>query len=224
MPAKDHSIWDVRLSWPFRAKEPRSLTLGQRAQRRAGVFEAAAKAAVPPAKLDALRVEAERRRSRLTRGAPNNLWNRARSNITTIMPLLLIVLWMPMTAINLAEWRSAAAAAAPASKLGWIAANSVLFIVMQGAFLFWSLRRNFGILHRAVEGRCPDCNYDLKACPREPAFDPTTLGVDVGPARCPECGAFWPLVPPSELGPVAQAASPEPPCSNSSIIEDGGGR
>lgn len=52
---------------------------------------------------------------------------------------------------------------------------------------------------RFESGRCPSCGYDLRAlaCPI-----PLTLtgGVDLGPARCPECGSAWPLVPPPVPG------------------------
>jgi len=48
---------------------------------------------------------------------------------------------------------------------------------------------------RAIkESRCPDCDYDLSTV--EPALEPSELGsVVIGPARCVECGAPWPLVP-----------------------------
>jgi hypothetical protein len=42
---------------------------------------------------------------------------------------------------------------------------------------------------------CPDCSYDLAGVPD--AIDPEDLdGQFVGPARCPECGSPWPLLPP----------------------------
>jgi hypothetical protein len=46
-----------------------------------------------------------------------------------------------------------------------------------------------------VKRVCPDCRYDLSALPD--GVRPAELsGVKVGPARCPECGGAWPLVPP----------------------------
>lgn len=54
-------------------------------------------------------------------------------------------------------------------------------------------------LHRcrmAVEKKiCPDCEYDLTGCPE--AIEPGWVeGVSIGPRRCPECSAPWPLLPP----------------------------
>lgn len=50
--------------------------------------------------------------------------------------------------------------------------------------------------NRALSARqCPDCSYMLAGIPN--AIDPALLnGLHTGPARCPECGTHWPLVPP----------------------------
>lgn len=61
------------------------------------------------------------------------------------------------------------------------------------------LDRLFG---RAKRRRCPDCGYDLSGSHAEAPLDVERLGVELGPQHCPECGAFWPLVPPAALGPV----------------------
>jgi hypothetical protein len=50
------------------------------------------------------------------------------------------------------------------------------------------------LLRRARPGLCGGCSYDVASLP--PAIDPgVTLGEPIGPARCPECGMRWPLVP-----------------------------
>jgi hypothetical protein len=43
-------------------------------------------------------------------------------------------------------------------------------------------------------GRCPDCAYPLAGIPAALIQCP-----QAGPARCPECGTLWPLVPPAVL-------------------------
>lgn len=64
----------------------------------------------------------------------------------------------------------------------------------------WYSRRRFKVackrLASSLETRsCPDCAYPLADIP--PGIDPSLLGgVNVGPARCHECGTPWPLVPP----------------------------
>ena len=56
-------------------------------------------------------------------------------------------------------------------------------------------RRHFWGYWRALElGFCPGCGYDLSGLSHLESRGSTLL--DVGPERCPECGAPWPLVPP----------------------------
>jgi hypothetical protein len=55
-------------------------------------------------------------------------------------------------------------------------------------------------IHRCL---CPDCSYDLHGVPD--AIQPDSLdGRHVGPAKCPECGAPWPLLPPPISGPALE--------------------
>lgn len=49
----------------------------------------------------------------------------------------------------------------------------------------------------AAESACPDCRYSLVNLPSTPS--PIQNVVDLGPARCPECGSPWPLIPPALL-------------------------
>lgn len=57
--------------------------------------------------------------------------------------------------------------------------------------------------------QCPNCGYDLASNP--PAIAPElTGGYSAGPARCPECGSPWPLLPPPvefQRGPVTAPSS-----------------
>lgn len=47
---------------------------------------------------------------------------------------------------------------------------------------------------RGRPGACQACGYHVESLP--PALDPDlTFGEAIGPARCPECGLRWPLVP-----------------------------
>jgi hypothetical protein len=58
-----------------------------------------------------------------------------------------------------------------------------------------SHRRYFWNYWRALEmGFCPGCGYDLSGLSHLESRGSTLR--DVGPERCPECGAPWPLVPP----------------------------
>lgn len=51
------------------------------------------------------------------------------------------------------------------------------------------------LTRRVLRSCCPDCNYTLTGIPN--AIEPDLLnGVHTGPARCPECGTHWPLIPP----------------------------
>jgi hypothetical protein len=50
--------------------------------------------------------------------------------------------------------------------------------------------------NRFLNRHCPDCSYDLSASHADPPLNPESLGINLGPRHCPECGALWPLVPP----------------------------
>jgi hypothetical protein len=50
------------------------------------------------------------------------------------------------------------------------------------------------LFRRDRAGLCQACRYEVASLP--PAIDPSmTFGETIGPARCPECGLRWPLVP-----------------------------
>lgn len=65
---------------------------------------------------------------------------------------------------------------------------------------------------------CPECGYSLRA---HLTHEEQTTGRIIGPARCPECGTHWPLVPPPcfvlpshkkdwrRLGPIPQLLPPK---------------
>lgn len=90
----------------------------------------------------------------------------------------------------------------------WPLAGVVLLVSAFGVpALVWHATRRPRTLARALlESRCPDCWYDLAGTT---VLEPESLeGGILGPVRCPECGAPWPLVPPA-----VGASSPdgEPP-------------
>lgn len=43
-------------------------------------------------------------------------------------------------------------------------------------------------------GSCPDCDYDVRSMPPDVPVE-FTEGVHIGPAKCPECGGSWPMLP-----------------------------
>jgi hypothetical protein len=90
-------------------------------------------------------------------------------------------------------WLGAGLALAVGIGFGFVAGVVTLGVawaaVIVAQFVAW--RR-----HRALRrsGRCLVCGYDLAGVAR--AVDPgLTPGVDLGPARCHECGRGWPLIP-----------------------------
>ncbi|MFM9956714.1 MAG: hypothetical protein ACKVZJ_01450 [Phycisphaerales bacterium] len=83
--------------------------------------------------------------------------------------------------------------------LGMFAASFPILIVVILVFVVWFQRQQRRQRHQLLASfgakRCCDCNYDLSGIPD--AIDPERLGGEqTGPARCPECEAPWPLVPP----------------------------
>lgn len=98
--------------------------------------------------------------------------------------------WFPLEII---AW--ALVAAVPllfGSTLAWSVAAA--FVIAAPFLIRWGYRVELkNRLVGAIRNRCcPDCGYHLHTLP---AIDPQVLGYDVGPSRCSECGAAWPLVP-----------------------------
>lgn len=59
----------------------------------------------------------------------------------------------------------------------------------------WLAARFLGPKAKLFVRRCPNCEYDLSSLP--PELHPEKLdGLFIGPRVCPECGDWWPLVPP----------------------------
>ncbi len=88
--------------------------------------------------------------------------------------------------------------------------NPVFWVLAVTALAALVGHRNQSRLRRTVNRflhrHCPDCNYDLSASHPQPPLDPQTLGINLGPRHCPECGALWPLVPP----PIPPEPTPPP--------------
>ena len=181
MPEKDHAFWDTSEGRSHR-EGPRRATPAEHAHARAGIFEAAAR---DPATADTsvLLAEARTRIPRLGFNHPRSLWrfSNRQGLVLTACGMILFILF---TLIALLFGLSVPTLVL----LPWLAVSLNL-----GAIIFRILHRPH--LRRAAAGHCPDCNYDLTASPRP--FPPSGLeGFDVGPARCAECGAYWPLIPP----------------------------
>lgn len=67
------------------------------------------------------------------------------------------------------------------------------------AIAYLTTRSERGVLREAIpKSLCPDCGYPLSEV--LPRF--SGPGAGLGPERCTECGAPWPLIPPEGLGPV----------------------
>lgn len=66
------------------------------------------------------------------------------------------------------------------------------------AYFTWDRRRSTALRRRLLDAlerhACPDCAYPLPSGPEPPWSEPEEGWR--GPARCPECGSRWPLVPP----------------------------
>ncbi len=67
-----------------------------------------------------------------------------------------------------------------------------LFVGVAAAYVLWNARgsrRWSQLSDQIVSGLCPLCRYDVRGL--------APAGCPLGPARCPECGAPWPLIPPA---------------------------
>lgn len=80
--------------------------------------------------------------------------------------------------------------------VAWLGLGLVFLTL--GALNFARRSRFYRPIRRYHRECCPDCGYDLSGSQdATPPFDRHTLGFPVGPERCPECEALWPLVPPA---------------------------
>lgn len=62
------------------------------------------------------------------------------------------------------------------------------------ALVGWQLFNNSKRAAMLDANRCLRCGYDLKFL--APVVDPRAVaGLGLGPARCPECGRAWPVIP-----------------------------
>ena len=174
MPAKDHAAWDlltVLVHAPSRVKavapgEYRPLSLARTAFLDPGA---------DPARIR----ETYQQRTKSTE--PMRL---APAEIIGV-----VLLGLAALAVGLGLWG------------GWTALQPSIFaMVFISAMATYARDRNLRMLRRTMnrflERHCPDCNYDLSASHPQPPLDPNTLGINLGPCHCPECGALWPLVPP----------------------------
>lgn len=89
------------------------------------------------------------------------------------------------------------------------AASTLLIVLLPGllisGFVLFGARLVSRMLNAMDGVACPDCGYDLHDS--VPGVPPELLGgTSVGPARCPECGASWPCVPPPAPSSVSAGA------------------
>lgn len=178
MSAKDHAAWDTlpeRLH--PRAVEPEQAWAGrqpaQLTAERVGLVES------PPSP-ELLRAEYLARTASWT---PQDTAAERRAGRTLFLTLAGVTLLMAVGLLVLAMTTSP------------ILAAPILLLWAPLAYLGWrrlSLRHT--VVRRAASRCCPDCGFDLAGTPA--GLEVETFGVDVGPRRCPECGAWWPLVPP----------------------------
>lgn len=193
---KDHAIWDTHFAWPLRTPSE-SGTASQRAKHRADRFEYADTATPDLVELARWRMD------RFSLHNPSNLWRDAERGGGCSIPIVVAVLGI-VGLVTLIVERSANPK--PATWAGWSVLRVLGPSLVTLAFWVGLIVRNKSIATAASRGRCPDCRYDLSACPRKPGLSRDELGVDIGPARCPECGAFWPLIPPE--GPTGATSDP----------------
>ncbi len=81
---------------------------------------------------------------------------------------------------------------------GWFFALSIPLIVLATPVVIWRVRSAIhrrGIRRSLFHGCCPTCGYPLADEMIGSGVRPTAW-IPVGPARCPECGTHWPLIPP----------------------------
>lgn len=125
-------------------------------------------------------------------------WSEGGASRSREMPTLAAELSALLVARLIVVFGAIALAALLLSGLIWLAVPVVLI-----AWLIHRRATQRGLLVRlnlALGGRCcPACGYDLSGS--VPAIPPEDLeGQWIGPRRCPECGAAWPLLPPPVPG------------------------
>lgn len=101
--------------------------------------------------------------------------------LLAMLPLLLI-------SVPLAVWNGAGRAG---DAIGLVFPAGLLAMIAIRQRLEKQAAAKFMEVSRAVI--CPECGYSLRAHVKQVE---QTTGRTVGPARCPECGTHWPLVPP----------------------------
>lgn len=176
MPAKDHAAWDIVTVLtgspsrikPVAAHEYRPLALDRTAFLNAG-------------KDPALIREAYEKRTGGTA--------KMKPPITEVIGIVL--LGIALLAVGFGLWHRGKPLHSP---IYWMVCLSAVVTYTSDR----SLRIMRRTINRFVERHCPDCNYDLSVSHADPPLDPQTLGINLGPRHCPECGALWPLVPPPD--------------------------
>jgi hypothetical protein len=174
MPAKDHAAWDIvteNVTTPRRFFRKRNTDFSPFARDRTALFG-------PNADPAAIR---EDYTSRIKNVQPIKTPLVERMEIPFVfLTLLLLLYWV---------WVGGSLLRQPAS---WTVPALGLMAYLSNA----NLRHIRRTINRFVDRHCPDCNYDLSASHADPPLDPESLGINLGPRHCPECGALWPLVPP----------------------------
>lgn len=84
----------------------------------------------------------------------------------------------------------------PSPFSAWAFVAFGLILLLRAPQIYDEWRRQKRPVARFLDRRCPDCDYDLSKNEAVIATTNMELAARIGPRHCPECGAFWPLVPP----------------------------
>lgn len=182
MPPKDHAAWDLLPVLPKTSGDGTPLERAVRAR-----TEAYERASCEPGEATAS-LAAEHRRRLDAWALGGAFFGRGLTVLFIGVPALFALLGVTAVVVK-GSWPPRVQ---DLQVLLWSLAPTVIFLILARTF------RTVLRPRRRLGARCcPDCGYDLRGAPA--GIDPAVLGVDVGPRWCPECGGFWPLVPPAPV-------------------------